>query len=100
MALRKALKISQATFSRLVATEPQVLQFGKARAACYALLRPVRSVERFALRRINEQRHVYKWGELHTCWPLGRCLVTLEEGGWQWFDCLPWYLIDLRPQDF
>lgn len=100
LALRTALKISQATFSRLVATEPQVLQFGKARATRYALLRPVRGIERFALRRIDEQGHVYKWGELHTCWPQGSCLVTLEEGGWQWFDGLPWYLTDLRPQGF
>lgn len=98
--LRTALNISQATFSRLVAAEPQVLQFGKARATRYALLRPVRGIDRFTLRRIDEQGRVRNWGELRPCWPQGGCLVALEEGGWQWFDGLPWYLSDLRPQGF
>ncbi len=35
--LRQHLGISQATFSRLVATQQQVIQFGKARATRYAL---------------------------------------------------------------
>lgn len=98
--LRTALHVSQATFSRLVAAEPQVLQFGKARATRYALVRPVRGIDLFALRRIDEQGRVRHWGELRTCWPQGSCLVALEEGGWQWFDGLPWYLSDLRPQGF
>lgn len=98
--LRAALKVSQATFSRLVATEAQIVQFAKARATRYALQRPVRGIAAFPLRRINEQGQVQLFGQLIPCWPRGSCLVTLEEGRWQWFDGLPWYLTDLRAQGF
>lgn len=98
--LRAGLNVSQATFSRLVAAEPQVVQFGKARATRYALQRPVRGVSLFPLRCINEQGRVQMFGHLIPCWPRGSCLVEREEGGWQWFDGLPWYLTDLRPQGF
>lgn len=98
--LRKSLAISQATFSRLAAAQPQIVQFGKARATRYALLRPVRGVECFPLWRVDEAGRAEKWGEVMPCWPQGSCLVQLESGEVQWFDGLPWYLTDLRPQGF
>lgn len=54
----------------------------------------------FPLWRVNEQGRACKWGDLYPCWPQGSCLVMSEEGTWQWFDGLPWYLTDLRPQGF
>ena len=94
------LGISQATFSRLVAAQPRVIQFGKARATRYALQRPVRGISVFPFWRVNEQGRAIKGGEIYPAWPQGSCLVLLAEGGWQWFDGLPWFLTDLRPQGF
>lgn len=37
--MRQSLAISQATFSRLVSAHDEVLQFGKARATRYALIK-------------------------------------------------------------
>nr|WP_318383086.1 type II toxin-antitoxin system HipA family toxin YjjJ [uncultured Enterobacter sp.] len=99
-ALRHHLQVSQATFSRLAAAEPLVMQFGKARATRYTLLRPIRGQHRFPLWQVDEQGKAWKFGDLYPCWPQGSCLVALENGEWQWFSGLPWYLSDLRPQGF
>lgn len=98
--LRQHLNVSQATFSRLATAEPRVIQFGKARATRYVLLRPVRGIECFPLWRVDEQGQVKRFAELFPCWPQGSCLVQLASGGPQWFDGLPWFLTDLRPQGF
>jgi Uncharacterized protein related to capsule biosynthesis enzymes len=98
--LRQHLNISQATFSRLVAAEPQVIQFGKARATRYALLRPAHGLSRLPLWKIDETGMASKYGDLFLCWPQGSCLVIPASGEAQWFDGLPWYLTDLRPQGF
>lgn len=98
--LRQALAISQATFSRLASAHDEVLQFGKARATRYALLKPIRGISSFPLWQIDEQGKARHFGVLYPCWPQGSCLVALSSGEWQWFDGLPWYLTDLRPQGF
>ncbi|HEY2453414.1 MAG TPA: type II toxin-antitoxin system HipA family toxin YjjJ [Scandinavium sp.] len=98
--LRQHLNVSQATFSRLAAAEAQIVQFGKARATRYALLRPVRGISEFPLWQIDSDGKAWKFGVLYPCWPRGSCLVALNNGEWQWFDGLPWYLNDLRPQGF
>ncbi len=98
--LRQLLSISQATFSRLVAADNRVIQFGKARATRYALKRPVRGISAFPFWRVNEQGRAVKCGEIYPVWPQGSCLVLQSNGHWQWFDGLPWYLTDLRPQGF
>ncbi|EAA1841373.1 type II toxin-antitoxin system HipA family toxin YjjJ [Salmonella enterica subsp. enterica] len=98
--LRSSLAVSQATFSRLVSAHQDVIQFGKARATRYALVRPVRGVAAFPLWQVNAQGQAAKFGVLYPCWPQGSCLVALDTGEWQWFDSLPWYLTDLRPQGF
>lgn len=98
--LRQHLGISQATFSRLVATQQQVIKFGKARATRYALLRPVRGISVFPFWQVNAEGRAIKGGEIYPTWPQGSCLVLQADGQWQWFDSLPWYLTDLRPQGF
>lgn len=98
--LRQSLAISQATFSRLVSAQDEVVQFGKARATRYALLRPVRGVSSFPLWQVNAQGSASQFGALYPCWPQGSCLVERAGGEWQWFDGLSWYLTDLRPQGF
>lgn len=98
--LRQSLAISQATFSRLVSTHEEVMQFGKARATRYALIKPIRGVTSFPLWLVDAQGSACKFGVIYPCWPQGSCLVALSSGEWQWFDGLPWYLTDLRPQGF
>ncbi|MGG7053892.1 transcriptional regulator, partial [Salmonella enterica subsp. enterica] len=49
---------------------------------------------------VNAQGQAAKFGVLYPFWPQGSCLVALDTGEWQWFDSLPWYLTDLRPQGF
>lgn len=98
--LRQRLAISQATFSRLVAREDRVIRFGKARATRYALLRPYRGIERILVWRVDDAGKAHKFADIQLCWPQGSCLVTGGKGDEQWFDGLPWYLTDLRPQGF
>ena len=98
--LRQRLAISQATFSRLVAREDRVIRFGKARATRYALLRPYRGIERIPVWRVDDTGKAHKFADIRLCWPQGSCLVTGADGDEQWFDGLPWYLTDLRPQGF
>ena len=98
--LRQHLNVSQATFSRLAAAEDQVVQFGRARATRYALRRPIRGISEFPLWQVDDAGKAWTFGVLTPCWPRGSCLVALNNGEWQWFSGLPWYLNDLRPQGF
>ncbi|MGL4726501.1 MAG: type II toxin-antitoxin system HipA family toxin YjjJ [Scandinavium sp.] len=98
--LRNHLNISQATFSRQAAAEEHVVQFGRARATRYALRRPVRGINEFPLWQVDDAGKAWTFGVLTPCWPRGSCLVALNNGEWQWFSGLPWYLSDLRPQGF
>lgn len=98
--LRQRLAVSQATFSRLVNAETDVIKAGQARATRYALIRPVRNVRQFPLWQIDEAGQAWRFGELYPVWPQGSCLVILNNGTAQWHDGLPWYLTDLRPQGF
>ncbi|WP_435929001.1 type II toxin-antitoxin system HipA family toxin YjjJ [Dryocola sp. BD613] len=98
--LRQRLGVSQATFSRLVNAEQNVIKAGQARATRYALLRPVRLIRQFPLWQTDHEGRAWRFGELYPIWPQGSCLVILNNGTAQWFDGLPWYLTDLRPQGF
>ncbi|WP_380184600.1 type II toxin-antitoxin system HipA family toxin YjjJ [Kalamiella sp. sgz302252] len=98
--LMSRLGISQATLSRALSAQPQVLKFGRARATRYALLRPVREESYFPLWRIDEQGLARRAGGLYSIWPAGSCVIEDSQGNWQQFDGLPWYLSDMRPQGF
>lgn len=100
--LQATLGISQPSLSRLLATRPtEVCRLGRARATRYAWRREI--------------------GGLASCQPLYRVthagqitrigtLQVLQGGYWfddieqpaasQWFDGLPWFLADMRPQGF
>ncbi len=98
--LRQRLGVSQATFSRLVNAEPDIIKAGLARATRYALMRPMRQIRQFPLWQIDDEGKAWLFGELYPTWPQGSCLVLLNNGTVQWFEGLPWYLTDLRPQGF
>ena len=98
--LMARLGISQATLSRLISANPQIVKYGRARATRYALLRPLRQESAFPLWQINEQGKANEAGELYSIWPAGSCLVRDAQDNWQHYDGLPWYLSDMRPQGF
>lgn len=98
--LTARLAVSQATLSRLISAHPQILKYGRARATRYALLRPLREESCFSLWQIDEQGKANKAGQLFTLWPAGSCVVEDGQGNWHYFDGLPWYLSDMRPQGF
>lgn len=99
-ALAQRLGISQATFSRRVLLEPDVIKFGQARATLYGLRHPVRQHREFQLWQIDDAGKAWDFGVLYPVWPRGSCLVVHNNGDSRWFDGLPWYLNDLRPQGF
>ncbi len=73
---------------------------GKARATRYVLLRPYRGIRRILVWRVDDAGKAHKFADIRLCWPQGSCLVYGGKGDEQWFDGLPWYLTDLRPQGF
>ncbi|WP_261644288.1 type II toxin-antitoxin system HipA family toxin YjjJ [Erwinia mallotivora] len=99
-ALMARLGVSQATLSRLISAQPQVLKYGRARATRYALLRPLRGESSFPLWQVDEQGRANRAGQLYSVWPAGSCVVQQRDGSWQHFAGLPWYLSDMRPQGF
>ncbi|KNC06470.1 transcriptional regulator [Klebsiella sp. RIT-PI-d] len=98
--LRQHLSISQASFSRLIVKDERVIQFGKARSTRYALKRPIRGSNNIPLWRVDETGKAHKFATVYPCWPQGSCVVISCTGESQWFDGLPWFLTDLRPQGF
>ncbi|CAO95716.1 type II toxin-antitoxin system HipA family toxin YjjJ [Erwinia tasmaniensis] len=98
--LQARLGISQATLSRLIKAQPQVLKYGRARATRYALLRPLREVSQFPLWQIDSVGQAHAAGQLYRVWPAGSCVVQDANASWRYYPGLPWYLSDMRPQGF
>ncbi|ADP10112.1 hypothetical protein EJP617_04310 [Erwinia sp. Ejp617] len=98
--LQARLGISQATLSRLIKSQPQVLKYGRARATRYALLRPLREVSQFPLWQIDITGQAHAAGQLYSIWPAGSCVVQDASASWHYYPGLPWYLSDMRPQGF
>jgi hypothetical protein len=99
--LRQQLGLSQPTLSRRLAGLPQVLVMGRARATRYGLRRTLRDLPlALPLYRVDAAGDAHELGLLHAV-----------HGGWwfadrqrprdsAWFDGLPWFLADMRPQGF
>lgn len=98
--LMARLNISQATLSRLVARQTDILKYGRARATRYALLRPIHQTSEWPLWRIDEAGRAHAAGTLRPVWPQGSCVVQGTAGEWQFYAGLPWFLSDMRPQGF
>ncbi|MFP3440280.1 type II toxin-antitoxin system HipA family toxin YjjJ [uncultured Pantoea sp.] len=94
------LGVSQPTLSRMIQQHGQIIKWGKARNTRYALLRPLRGMAEFSLWRINADGKAHSAGTLWSVWPQGRCLVEDEHHNWHYYDGLPWFLTDMRPQGF
>lgn len=98
--LMARLNVSQATLSRLVARQKEIIKVGRARATRYALLRPVRHIDEWPLWRIDETGRAHAAGTLRPVWPQGSYVVQDAAGQWQFYAGLPWFLNDMRPQGF
>jgi len=94
------LHISQATLSRQLRQQPQIIKWGKARATRYALLRPIRGESRFPLYRISAEGQASPAGILLPTWPQGSCLHLDQHDQGRFYDGLPWFLQEMRPQGF
>ena len=100
MELMARLDVSQATLSRLVARQKEIIKYGRARATRYALLRPICQTDEWPLWRIDEAGRAHAAGTLRPVWPQGSCVVKDAGGQWQFYAGLPWFLSDMRPQGF
>lgn len=78
--LQARLAISQATLSRLVAAQPRVLKYGRARATRYALLRDLRGVSHFPLWQIDAAGRANASGQLYSTWPAGSYVMEDRQG--------------------
>lgn len=100
--LQARLGISQPTLSRLLkAQHADIYRLGRARATRYAWRRRVQALSSSQpIYRVSRDGRIQLLGELH----------VLRGGYWfedqespaasQWFDGLPWFLTDMRPQGF
>jgi hypothetical protein len=98
--LVRRLGISQATLSRQLRQQDQIVRWGKARATRYALLRPLRGESRFPLYRVLPSGQTVQTGWLVRTWPQGSCLHLDEQDNGTFYEGLPWFLSDMRPQGF
>ena len=99
--LVRELRISQPTFSRLVASlQGEVLSFGHTRARRYALARAIPGVRQplviYEVRPRGEK--LRRFGELSAIGERGFCLASSE--GEKFFEDLPWFLRGARPSGF
>ena len=108
--LLERLDISRATLMRAVRElGSQVVSRGKARRTAYAARRPVRgSLQALALYRIDRDGHAQDAAMLYPLHPAGCALDGAEPLEWPldedmrdgWFEGLPYFLDDMRPQGF
>lgn len=100
--LLRELGISQSSFSRLVARAGDaVVTLGRARATSYALGRDLRGLgSKIPIYRVTREGVVQPWRELRvlSAWQYG--LDTSDRKGGQFFEGLPFFLQDMRPQGF
>lgn len=93
--VRQNLKVSQSTFSRVLAQlTDDILVAGKSRNTRYALRRAIPEVGlTVPIYQINMDGKTSKWSELHSIYPRGFYLDAF-------FTDLPYFLDDLRPNGF
>ena len=108
--LLAALGVSRATLMRAVrAAGPEVLTIGRARRTSYAARRRLRgSAVPLPVFRVNEEGGSNQVGNLNLAYPDGSVFEFSTPSFWPlddsmrdgWFDGLPYFLQDLRPDGF
>lgn len=110
LALR--LGVNQATVSRhLKVLDAQVLRMGAGRSTRWCLRRPCMAnpaLFMLPVYRVNELGHALKIAHLYPVFPDGHYVVEYfraaesenQKVEWSYYESLPWWLIDMRPQGF
>lgn len=108
--LLAALSVSRATLMRAVrAAGPEVLTIGRARRTSYAARRRLRgSTDPLPVFQVDEQGGSEQVGRLNPAYPDGSVFELDAQSLWPlddsmhdgWFDGLPYFLQDLRPDGF
>jgi hypothetical protein len=108
--LLAALGVSRATLMRAVrAAGPEVLTIGRARRTSYAARRLLRgSADPLPVFQVDEQGRSEEVGRLDLAYPDGSVFEFSAPSAWPlddsmrdgWFDGLPYFLQDLRPDGF
>jgi hypothetical protein len=108
--LQQKLDISRATLMRAMrALGPQVVSLGRARRSAYAARRSLRgNANPLMLYRIDETGTPHESARLHPLHVRGCAVEFLEPMPWPldglmrdgWFEGIPYFLDDLRPQGF
>jgi HipA-like C-terminal domain len=108
--LLAALGVSRATLMRAVrAAGPEVLTIGRARRTSYAARRLLRgSADPLPVFQVNEQGGSAEVGRLNLAYPDGSAFEFSTDSPWPlndsmrdgWFDGVPYFLQDLRPDGF
>jgi hypothetical protein len=108
--LLTALRVSRATLMRTVrAARPEVITIGRARRTSYAARRRLRgSADPLPVFKVDEQGGSEQVGRLNLAYPEGSVLELDAPSLWPlddsmhdgWFDGLPYFLQDLRPDGF
>ncbi len=99
-AIISSLSISQPTFSRIWASIPDIVSFGEARARKYALRRKIVGVDApIPISMVSRQGDLASFGLLH---PLqgGWYALTKADDSITFYQGLPFFMSDLRPQGF
>lgn len=108
--LLASLGVSRATLMRAVRTAgPEILTIGRARRTAYAARRNLRgSAEPLPVFQVDEQGGSAEVGRLNLAYPDGSVFEFSATSSWPlddpmrdgWFDGIPYFLQDLRPDGF
>lgn len=109
-AVREALQLNRTGLMRMVrAADSQVLAFGRARRTRYAARRVLPNVAQpLPIFQVDTHGHYSQLARLHLAHPHGSVLQWDEDCPWPldaqmqdgWFEGLPYFLQDLRPEGF
>lgn len=108
--LQQKLDVSRATLMRAVKElDGKVISRGQARKTAYAARRPIRgNWKEVPLYRIDQDGVAHESAKIYPLYPQGCAMEFLEQPQWPlegamedgWFEGIPYFLDDMRPQGF
>jgi hypothetical protein len=98
--LRTALGVARPTLARALAEMPgEIVALGAARATQYALRDSFRGLADMPVYRVNATGQIKHLGQLCPVRPDGFVVLRID-GKTDYYEGLPWWLADMRPQGF